>query len=475
MKVRLHFLAALSMVLTVSLADAKVLYVDRNTGNDATTYEANSATSPWATIGRAAWGSTNRSSPNASQAARAGDTVIVRAGTYSTAGTDVRYDPAYNPANSGTAAQPITFQAEGIVTLTLSSSRGPVIGANDRDYIVWKGFTINEANARSRPDTGPVVLWSTVGSAIEDCTIDGNGDPGYGDNHTGIRAEGSSQLRIRNNTIRNVLTSGINGVNGAAIQFYTTGGVVIENNDLSDSGSGVWIKAPMEQTGFYEVRNNLIRNTGKGVAVHRSPNTAAAPVRIYQNVITNFDQAVVIWMFDAATGPRNVKVVNNTIYGGQVGLFMNGEVISGAGHIFWNNVVANTSQYAINWAAAVAAMTPDRLDVEHNVYSGFGRFAIVWDADHSFSSWQTSFNQDSASPASVSANPLFSNASTGDFRLQASSPARTKGVDILDLNGNGSTTDIIPAGAYVRGNEVIGRLATATVPAPNAPSDVVAE
>src|SRR5690606_15483338 len=101
MKVRLHFLAALSMVLTVSLADAKVLYVDRNTGNDATTYEANSATSPWATIGRATWGSTNRSSPNASQAARAGDTVIVRAGTYSTAGTDVRYDPAYNPANSG--------------------------------------------------------------------------------------------------------------------------------------------------------------------------------------------------------------------------------------------------------------------------------------------------------------------------------------------------------------------------------------
>jgi hypothetical protein len=267
----------------------------------------------------------------------------------------------------------------------------------------------------------------------------------------------------------------VNASNGAAIQFYTTGNVLVENNEISDSGSGIFLKATLAQTGQYDIRNNLIRNTGMGIAVHRSPNSASAPVRIYQNIITGANHGVVIWMFDASTGPRNVKVVNNTIYGGQVGLFMNGEVISGAGHIFWNNVVANTSQYAINWAAAVAAMTPDRLDVEHNVYSGFGRFAIVWDADHSFSSWQTSFNQDAASPASVSANPLFSNASTGDFRLQASSPARTKGVDILDLNGNGSTTDIIPAGAYVRGNEVIGRLATATIPAPNAPSDVVAE
>ncbi|MCU0736716.1 MAG: hypothetical protein MUF20_14595, partial [Methylotetracoccus sp.] len=151
MKARFHLIAAFSMILTASFADAKVLYVDRNSGNDATTYEANSATSPWRTIGRAAWGSTTRSSPNASQAARAGDTVIIRAGTYSTAGSGLRYDPAYNPANSGTAAQPIVFQAEGTVTLTLSSSRGPVIGSNERNYITWKGFTINEANAPSTP------------------------------------------------------------------------------------------------------------------------------------------------------------------------------------------------------------------------------------------------------------------------------------------------------------------------------------
>ena len=462
------------MVLTVSLADAKALYVDRNTGNDATTYEANSATSPWRTIGRAAWGSATRSSPNASQAARAGDTVIVRSGTYTTAGSGLRYDPAYNPANSGTAAQPIVFQAEGTVTLTLSSSRGPVIGSNERNYITWRGFTINEANAPSTPDTGMVVLWASVGSAIEDCVLDGNGDPGFGDNHPGIRGEGSSQLRIRNNRLSNFRTSGVNASNGAAIQFYTTGNVLIENNEISDSGSGIFLKATLAQTGQYDIRNNLIRNTGMGIAVHRSPNSASAPVRIYQNIITGANHGVVIWMFDASTGPRNVKVVNNTIYNARTGLFMNGEVISGAGNVFWNNIVASSADYAINWNASVASMTADRLNAQHNLYFSYGRFAIVWDQSHTLQSWQSGFAQDASAPASRSADPLFVNANQQDFRLQASSPARVLGIDLFDLNGNGSTTDTVPAGAYVRGNEVIGRI-TQAVPAPNAPADVTAE
>jgi hypothetical protein len=69
---------------------------------------------------------------------------------------------------------------------------------------------------------------------------------------------------------------------------------------------------------------------------------------------------------------------------------------------------------------------------------------------------------------------LFVNAAQQDFRLQATSPARSLGIDVFDLNGNGSTSDTVPAGAYVRGNEIIGRI-TQAVPAPNAPADVTAE
>ncbi|MEF3691538.1 MAG: right-handed parallel beta-helix repeat-containing protein [Candidatus Moraniibacteriota bacterium] len=101
-------------------SEAKNLYVN-NSGSpaclDSTTYANNNASNPWCTIGRAAWGSTNKATPNTSEAAQAGDFVLVSAGTYLTTGTDIRYEPALNPVNSGSVENPITFQAEGIVTI----------------------------------------------------------------------------------------------------------------------------------------------------------------------------------------------------------------------------------------------------------------------------------------------------------------------------------------------------------------------
>lgn len=68
-------------------------------------------------------------------------------------------------------------------------------------------------------------------------------------------------------------------------------------------------------------------------------------------------------------------------------------------------------------------------------------------------------------------NPLYANAAQGDFRLQAGSPVRTGAVDILDLDGDGSTSDIIGMGAYVIGNEVIGITTGGEVSgAPSAPT-----
>lgn len=134
-------------LLTLSVvsfsAQAKNLYVDGSTGNDSTTYAANDATHPWATIGRAVWGSTSVNNGDASEAAQAGDTVIVKPGTYTaTQGTGKRYDPIWCPENSGTSGNPITIRAEGPVILRSNTGTigEPVIGAYGRDHIVWDGF-----------------------------------------------------------------------------------------------------------------------------------------------------------------------------------------------------------------------------------------------------------------------------------------------------------------------------------------------
>ena len=93
---------------------------------------------------------------------------------------------------------------------------------------------------------------------------------------------------------------------------------------------------------------------------------------------------------------------------------------------------------------------------EHNLYYGFSTFARINYNTYSFAAWKSTFNRDSANPETLNANPLFVNASGVDFRLEDGSPARNRGVDILDLNHNGSTTDSITLGAYIVGDEVIG-------------------
>ena len=100
------------VVLGAAATDAKTLYVNASTGNDGTSYAANSESAPWRSIARAAWGGTSRNSPNSGEAARAGDTVIVAAGVYATneSGSS-RNVPVLNPANSGTSGNPIVFQA----------------------------------------------------------------------------------------------------------------------------------------------------------------------------------------------------------------------------------------------------------------------------------------------------------------------------------------------------------------------------
>ena len=58
--------------------------------------------------------------------------------------------------------------------------------------------------------------------------------------------------------------------------------------------------------------------------------------------------------------------------------------------------------------------------------------------------------------------PLYAGPGAGvvpsDFKLRSNSPLINAGLDVLDLNKNGSTSDRITIGAYITGNEIIGRI-----------------
>ena len=486
---RQSVLALMVVLLTANSLQAKTLYVSGVNGNDSVTYAANSAANPWRTIGRASWGSTNRDAPVSGEAARAGDVVLIEAGIYTAPGSNSRNFPSFMVSQSGQPGAPIVFRATGRVELRLSSGFGSTIGAFYQNHIIWDGFTIHEATAPSSADTGAANIWGCDGCQFLNLDINGNGNANArGDNHTGIRIEGSKNILIRGNRIQNVY-SAANANNGACIMTYSSGGLTLEHNELFDCGAGIFLKGGGNHPNndYRTIRYNLIYNTGaingsdgSAIALHGGAGGATAdrPVLIYQNVIAGAVFGVRFWMFDSVdplNNPVHVKFVNNTIYNTTYGTVVtSGTFLSGSANVFKGNIVVASRDHAF-YSDPIPSNVQDkgRYDSEHNLYFSYPFFAVFAGNDeYTLATWKTSLGQDNAAPGSVNADPLFVNAGARDFRLQPGSPAFGLSRDVLDLNRNGITSDTIPAGAYVTGNEIIGRTNSPPSPVPSAPTNL---
>ena len=423
------------ILLTFSLLAQKNLYVNASIGSDATTYANNSSSTPWATITRAVYGSSNRSTPNAGEAASAGDTVFVIAGTYTTTGTDSRWGVAYQAVNDGTAANPIVFYAQGTVDLWYSGGTGPVIGSSTTDYIHWVGFSIDEANALSHADTGPVVLSSNViGCAIKLCTIDGNGDPGFGDNHNGIRIEAASYCLVQNNTIHDVYTSGVNGANGAGIMMYESDNNVMEHNEIYNVGSGIFIKGPAGVRSQDDtIRYNYIYNASSAGIILAS----AEDNIVYQNLVIDSNEGFRLWELGTTATPTSCDIYNNTFYNMSTA-GINIRVVTVIANMLYNNIVVDAPYIYYS----EQTVSPSPLSINYGCYDTYSSaFAQLTGGNQTLAQWQSNYFLDANS---VDDDPLFVNVGADSFQLQSGSPAEGTGQGSINM------------GAYITGLEQIG-------------------
>jgi hypothetical protein len=437
------------------------LYVDGSIGDDSIPRAANSEATPWRTIGRAAWGSTNRDEPNPDEAARAGDTVLVAAGTYETAGIDDRYHVSYNPVNSGTPGNPITFEAVGRVVLTLSS-RGVAIGANERDYITWRGFTIDDSNNPMWRSDGVVVVFNSSHIVLDRMTITGRlVAPVTADNYVGIWFDGSVDCTVRNSVIENFgLTTA--DENSAGVTTYYSGRLLFEHNEFVNNGSGMYIKAnftgePATDIGSITIRYNIYRGNVSAINCHRSPHSDAQPSLIHQNLFLDNEVGVRLKAFaqtapwHGTTDPKNFRIVNNTFDGN----------VRAVQTQFWlvpasNNVVRNNIFTRGTWAVTYADETlgeysADRVSFARNLAHEVLSYGLFRAEDYSLEGWRAQTGEDDDT---VEMDPLYVDSAAGDFRLRAESPAQTHGRAVFGVGGADDTT--IPAGAYISGSEVIG-------------------
>ena len=494
--------AALLAAILPATSEAKTLCVNGSTGSDVNSYFLNNGINVcWQTIGRAAWGSTNRSAPNVSEAAQAGDVVRITPGVYTTAGRNfasdglgggARFLITYNPVNSGTSGSPIRFECTTVRGCHLrhtAGTWGPMIGAAQegpsRQYIQWSGFVLDAQYNVGFCDSGLVLFYGdaglsplNLGGVIENSEIIGQLDPsldGGGvctasdpNNYDGVRLEYASGTVIRNNIIRNFggqpIVQTTRDHNHAAVTTYNSSSITIEYNNISNSGSGVYLKANIQTAPTtHTVRYNRIFDVERGVVVHRSPGTAALPVLIYQNIISDTDdEGVQILAFSgtSVTDPLHVKVINNTFYncGNQGFEWTGGSSLANAGHVFWNNIVQGGGM-SLNFGA-LAHLATDRFDAEHNLYNGFVNFALVGVTTTTFNTWKSTHLQDTDDGGSADGvsgvNPNFVDAGSADFHLQVGSPALALGRVHPTYSIGGSAGATIPAGAYITGTEIIG-------------------
>ena len=314
---------------------------------------------------------------------------------------------------------------------------------------MWDGFYIDENNVNTVPDTGPVTVWLANNVTLRNLELRGK-HATWSDNHNGVRIEESDRVTLANCLIYNFSMTQA-GRNGSAVMTYTSTNVIIQNNTIHTSDGGIFVKG--SNVGPFTIRRNLvygIRSDGIVFGGIGTPAGSAGAV-VAQNIVRTSGSGIAFIGYDAYS-PQNVTIANNTLYNNTAGLFFKPNTAGYRNIRVYSNIVSNSD---------VSMQGEDVSDlsnvgIQHNFYHAGGTHGRLNYTNYNLSQWQSSLHKDNMSPAARAGDPLFVSAAGNDFRLQTGSPARSGGVDVADVNGNGSTTDGIAVGAYVTGSETIG-------------------
>lgn len=485
MRISLALLSLLAVVgLLANRAEAKPLYVN-NSGSpacdDSTSHADNDADHPWCTLLRAVRGNADGSRATAavpSEAAQPGDTVQVMAGTYDYDGdpwvAGGWLEPLYESVNSGTSwTEPIVYEAEGTVVLTVSSDVHASTLGGSAEYVKWIGFTVDESAATLRNG-----LTTITASHVhfEGLTLTGDGTSAQGDHHAGIELhgprDGDCTDAIGDIVIRNCRISGFTGDSGrndTGIMMYcaaggTSGTILIEHNEIFANTEGIYAKSsytPASNAPAVILRKNDFHdNLGAGIMTQAWSNW-----HIYQNLFLDNGGGLAVLAFEYYVGdpqPRGYVVANNTLVGNSHAFRLEGFCNDASGMVYRNNIAVDTTANSL-WGESdlcSTGLTKANYDFDYNLYGQSGTFGNLHYIEFPLATWQspTYDNQDVNSAEGI--DPLFSDPTQDLFTLQAGSPCReggaNDGIDVLDLDGDGSTDDPITLGAYITGDETIG-------------------
>ena len=482
--------AALVLAACGGAAEAATTYYVATTGNDAS---PGTLAAPWKTINHAA------------QTAVAGDTVLVRGGTYKEYVTI---------AHSGSAsAGYITFQnytgespvVDGTTVSCCGGSIRGLFNITSKSYVKVVGFEIRNFRSTANTDepagiyvTGSGSYVQLLNNKVHDIVTTAEADNGnaHGIGIYGTATTPYSYVTVSGNEVYNMKTgwSETMTLDGNVTNFAVTGNTVHDNDNIGIDAAGWWGMGPSGHdqamigtisgntvynitsgsNGAYggdlgadaiycdgctqvTIERNVIHNADYGIeAASEVSGHVASAVTIRDNLVYDTSQAdITIGGYNGSVGGSDsITIVDNTL-AQSAGAAGNGFQIQykATNNVFKNNIVylANAGSFLYYFTKLTAA--PAAMD--YNVYyASAANPTWVWKNKgySSIASFRTASAQDAHSKY---ADPLFVNFGGHDFHVLGTSPAVSAGTNLgasvvgtLDLAGNARVVNAIDIGAY---------------------------
>jgi len=417
------------LVRNNTMGDGATYYVSPS-GSDSNSGAENA---PWATLQHAA------------DMAVAGDTVVVRTGTYTT-GMNIFGVPG------GTQADPIRFIANTGVVITHAGAEGinaNLAGINIENTGGWyviEGFDVESDGSMQR--AGIRVAASNNVTLINNIV-----------NHAyiGIFASDSSSLLIQGNTCEN--STDQHGIYISGCSNYTILGNVLFGNNWD--GLHLNISGDMPNTGGIIENNTIYSNTLSGIDMEGVTNSYF----VNNLIVGNGKHGISLHNLDQANTPACTGnlFINNTVAGNSgfaIQMQAGGNVLN----MLFNNILLGSGGL---YGSIGISGDPTGLLSDHNIVSnsfspdlGVSQYTLAQWQSYTQTTSTTHFTDDAASFVAAGSQ-LFANSAAGNYHLFATSVAVNAGVGAYlgqaapasDANGGsrpvGNTWDI---GAFEYGS-----------------------
>lgn len=403
-----------------------------------------------------------------------GTGTMVAGSYYYDTGTSVLY--VWMTDGSNPAGHTVEASYYPIVTAGPTNGNAGLVDIANQNYVTLNGLDIRETNyygVRLHVANYVTVENSSFEYAYQNCITADEGGGGL-TNSTNLtvtknnfsfcgvnrpRTGGSEGVAINFAGIQTGLASGNSIRNGYAENIQINGGssnITITSNIITNAVSiGIYVSAGYENGGdtanvvvsYNYVSTNA--DTAHPYVIGLETANNIIGVQMYENIGTcnGYTADGLLFGYNTALGAviKNATVVNNSSYGCYRGVEAHGPT-SDTSNVFKNNIWDATYPW---WQADTNAAnySPD-----YEVLYNSGSSAVIkWlGTAYTLAAFQ---GAQSKMLHSVEGNPGFTSASSGDFSLQASSPAIDAGTNLGSTYQNGLSSDSVWPASVVTLNQ----------------------